>query len=241
YDIKQKKPALDLREGVFYNGLPNISIKVDKKFPDGETLKNIIIYSHEGNDGNKNVTVADSGKMYTILDERYLKFELYNGYNYEEGTAVDRQSTRGPKTKETLKRTSFDKNLQVYDLSSFNLTRTEKKWFESNRIMRNISQLDADIDSIQRHVMEQKLQYYLNKPSQFAYAYRKNIIAIPDDVRQFRDMRDSINNAKYEQNAEEAKKKSAKTKSGVKEKAGVKESKVNKSSDKRPKKTQATK
>ncbi|HNC31391.1 MAG TPA: LptF/LptG family permease, partial [Cyclobacteriaceae bacterium] len=35
YDIKQKKPALDLREGAFYNGIPDMSIKVNKKFPDG--------------------------------------------------------------------------------------------------------------------------------------------------------------------------------------------------------------
>ncbi len=41
FDIKQKKPALDLREGTFFNGIPEISIKVDKKFPDGITLKKI--------------------------------------------------------------------------------------------------------------------------------------------------------------------------------------------------------
>jgi len=43
YDIKQKKPALDLREGEFYNGIPDISIKVAKKFKDGVTLKDVTI------------------------------------------------------------------------------------------------------------------------------------------------------------------------------------------------------
>src|SRR6187402_3179478 len=33
YDIKQKKPALDLREGSFYQGIPDMSIKVNKKYP----------------------------------------------------------------------------------------------------------------------------------------------------------------------------------------------------------------
>src|SRR5688572_16818705 len=69
YDIKQKKPALDLREGAFYNGLPDVSIKVNEKFPDGITLKDIIVYDHRKNDGNKEVTVADSGRMSTILNE----------------------------------------------------------------------------------------------------------------------------------------------------------------------------
>ena len=65
YDIKQKKPALDIRAGSFYNGIPDISIKVNKKFNDGITLKEVIIYDHRGRVGNKQVIVADSGKMYT--------------------------------------------------------------------------------------------------------------------------------------------------------------------------------
>src|SRR5690606_27310565 len=103
YDIKQKKPALDLREGAFYNGLPDISIKVNKKFPDGITLKDIIVYDHRKNDGNKEVTIADSGRMSTILDERYIKFELFNGYNYSEGANSEREMAGQKNTKkETL-------------------------------------------------------------------------------------------------------------------------------------------
>src|SRR5690606_35974571 len=55
WDIRQKKPALDLGEGTFYYGNRDISIKVGKKFEDGETLKDIIIYDHRDTDGNKNV------------------------------------------------------------------------------------------------------------------------------------------------------------------------------------------
>ncbi|MFZ9504461.1 MAG: LptF/LptG family permease, partial [Cyclobacteriaceae bacterium] len=43
YDIKQKKPSLDLKEGAFYGAIPEVNIKVEKKFPDGETLKGVII------------------------------------------------------------------------------------------------------------------------------------------------------------------------------------------------------
>src|SRR5690349_12089399 len=106
YDIKQKKPALDLREGAFYNGIPDISIKVDKKYHnDQAALKGIVVYDHRKNDGNKEVTKADSGRMYTILNERYLKFELFNGYNYTEGASEEQEMT-GQKNKvnETLTR-----------------------------------------------------------------------------------------------------------------------------------------
>ena len=46
YDIKQKKPGLDIKQGSFYNGIPDISIKVNRKFKDDITLKGVTIYNH---------------------------------------------------------------------------------------------------------------------------------------------------------------------------------------------------
>ena len=31
YDVQQKRPELQIREGVFYNGIPNISLKIGRK------------------------------------------------------------------------------------------------------------------------------------------------------------------------------------------------------------------
>ena len=197
YDIKQKKPALDLREGAFYNGLPDVSIKVNKKFPDGITLKDIIVYDHRKNDGNKEVTVADSGKMSTILNERYLKFELFNGYNYTEGASNEREMTGQTNSKtESLTRSQFYKTQVVFDLSSFKLERTDKKWFETNRIMRNLGELDADIDSINREVLQQELNHFLYKPTYFTF-FNKDSVTMPEYLWSFKQKRDSINRYKY--------------------------------------------
>jgi lipopolysaccharide export system permease protein len=198
YDIKQKKPALDLREGAFYNGLPDISIKVSKKHPDGVTLKDIIVYDHRNNDGNKKVTVADSGRMTTILNERYLKFELFNGYDYTEGTGREAEMTGARRNSKasTLTRSKFYKTQVVFDLSSFKLSRTDKKWFETNRIMRNLSELDVDIDSINREVLQQELNHYLYKPTYFSY-FNKDTVTMPEYLWEFKQVRDSINRYKY--------------------------------------------
>ncbi|MCG8384751.1 MAG: LptF/LptG family permease, partial [Cytophagales bacterium] len=102
YDIKQKKPALDLKQGAFYNGIPDFSIKVNKKHKDGRTLEDIIIYDHRNQNGNKKVTLADSGAMYTILDDRFLKLELFNGHFYFENT-TDGKAAKKSKN-ETLSR-----------------------------------------------------------------------------------------------------------------------------------------
>ena len=47
YDIQKKKPAINIREGEFYNEIDGYSIKVGKK--DSETNKlcmDILIYDH---------------------------------------------------------------------------------------------------------------------------------------------------------------------------------------------------
>lgn len=199
YDIKQKKPALDLREGTFYNGIPDISIKVDKKFEDGETLKNIIIYDHRRNDGNKDVIVADSGRMYTILNERYLKLELFDGYNYTEGTAAesDMIGEKQNQLNETLSRSKFDKTQVVFDLSSFNLERTDKKWFQGNRIMRNLRELDTDLDSIDHEILKQRMVYFQNKLSYFRYFLKDDSVVFPPRVYRYKLWYDSMSMAKY--------------------------------------------
>src|SRR5690606_7978226 len=180
-------------------GIPDISIKVDKKFEDGETLKDIIIYDHRDSDGNKNVYVADSGRMYTILNEQYLKLELYNGYNYTEGISSESEMIGQKKNvrSETLSRSSFEKTFVVFDLSSFKLERTDKKWFQSNRIMRNMEELDMDLDSINREILKLRLAYYGNRLSYFRYFNKDDTVILPPEVYVYKRWSDSVTQAKY--------------------------------------------
>ncbi len=207
YDIKQKKPALDLREGTFYNGIPDISIKVNKKFEDGITVKDLILYDHRKNDGNKDVIIADSGKMYTILNERYLKLELFDGYKYTEGLSGDSEMIGQKKNakSETFSRSKFTKSQVVFDLSSFELERTDKKWFQGNRIMRNLNELDSDLDSIRKEVLKQRMAYYINRPAMFLYHARRDSVVMPPEVYEYKIWHDSVTRAKYIKDEEKRK------------------------------------
>ena len=191
YDIKQKKPALDLKEGAFISSIPDVSIKVNKKFPDGKTLKGVIIYDHRGKSGNKEVTNADSGKMSTILNEQYLKLELFNGYNYNEGSSVEKDMSGTAPTRETLSKTKFTKTQIIFDLSSFGMMRTDKKWFEGNRIMRNVAELRLDMDSVQRQIFEQRLGVYTVHENLFQF-HHKDTLPLPAELRVIKHRRDSI-------------------------------------------------
>ncbi len=194
YDIKQKKPALDLQEGTFYNGIPDISIKVNQKFPDGKSLKGVLIYDHRGRIGNKQVTSADSGRMYTILNDQYLKLELYNGYDYSEGADGTRVGPEGGNP-ESLRKTHFSKSEIVFDLSSFGLARTDKRWFQGNRIMRSVFQLDKDMDSLQTEINQTDLSRYKLQFSMFTFHRKGDTLEVPPALKSFQAYRDSVDDA----------------------------------------------
>ena len=118
YDVRQQKPALFIKEGVFYNGIDGYSIKVGKKDKDGETIRNVMIYDHSQNRGNVKLILAESGKMVMSDDERYLLVTLRNGSSYEE-----RESSRGKDTKPFM-RTEFEQQSIRFDLNSFRMIRT---------------------------------------------------------------------------------------------------------------------
>jgi lipopolysaccharide export system permease protein len=129
YDIKHTKPAMDIREGIFYTGLPDISIKVNKKFEkDPSALKDILLYDHQNE--KKEVYVADSGRMTTILNDHYLKFELFDGYQYKENWQKEALN------KDDLSQTKFSKIEMVVDLSSFDMSKTDARNFSSHRYMK---------------------------------------------------------------------------------------------------------
>ena len=193
YDIKQKKPALDLKEGAFTSSIPDISIKVAKKFPDAKTIKGVIIYDHRNKTGNKEVIVADSGRMYAILGEQYLKLELFNGYNYREGAGDQDMAQSG--NEETMSKTRFEKSVMVFDLSSFSLMRTDKRWFQGHRIMRNLKELDRDIDSLKYERNKQLLALMDVKESFFRYHRKSDSTILSPELLAAKKKRDSIVNA----------------------------------------------
>jgi lipopolysaccharide export system permease protein len=84
YDVRQQRPEVQITEGVFYNGLENYSIRVERKDPVSNLLYEIKIYDHSAHKGNIKVTIADSGQMKMTADRRYMVITLWNGYTYIE-------------------------------------------------------------------------------------------------------------------------------------------------------------
>ncbi|MCC9135262.1 LptF/LptG family permease [Pontibacter silvestris] len=145
WDIRQKKPAMNIKEGTFYNGLPGYSIKVNKKMNEGRSLVDVMIYDHSRGASNSRVILADSGEMYTQYNDTYLVLDLYDGVSY-----VDQGDGSFRSTNEQFVRQRFDESKIVFSLSSFDLSRTREEYFSENKMMKNINQLVVVTDSLRR-------------------------------------------------------------------------------------------
>jgi len=143
YDVREQKLALDIKPGIFYDGIDGYIIRVGKKEKDEKTVRDVMIYDHRDNKGDINVTVADSGKMELTPDGHYLVFFLYNGANYVE--LVDQ---RNYKTDYPQRRTNFSENFRKFSLMDFEMNRTNEDLFKSNYSMLNLKQLEEAEDSL---------------------------------------------------------------------------------------------
>ena len=191
YDIRMKSPALDIKEGVFYNGIPNYSIKVNQKL-DEVRLNDIIIYNHADGQGNINVILADSGRMEPFFNNNYMKLTLYNGVSYKES-----RSQRGISEKPVdFSRTIFSENQIVFDLASFQLNRTPEDLWSTNRSIKNIAQLKVGLDSMSSEINQIVYYNYLNTESSYPYFTRERKLTPPKEVTSRKERDDSIKIAK---------------------------------------------
>lgn len=172
YDVQQKRPELQIREGVFYNGIPNISLKIGSKDEKTNLLKGILIYNHKQARGNANVTYADSGYMKITDDQRYLVVTLFNGNNYEE--VLDSNNPSAYELK-PFRHTYFKKQQIIVEINNYKFDRTNESLFKSSERMQNIDQLVKSRDSldIQR---KYKVSMYLSGLLHTGYFRKANEI-----------------------------------------------------------------
>ena len=165
WDVRQQKLALDIREGVFYSGIPGYTIKVDKKTGEnGDHLHGVMIYDHTQKSGNSTVMLADSGLMSMRLNGGYLALQLFHGHSYiEQPDASDRAGA-------SFIRQGFDKNVVTFSMASFGLGRTKEELFSTNRMMLNIGQLHEATDSVQRRLHQEEQQVPRQMNAYYTYA-----------------------------------------------------------------------
>lgn len=164
YDIRQKKLAFNLDEGIFDNELNGYVIRAGRKAKDNKTIYDVMIYDHTGRMGNTKVTVAKKGLMELSPNQKQLVITLYNGYNYIEVT-----NERGYRQNHPFEEIKFKKQILSFDLSQLDLSHTNESLFKNHYSMLNIKQLDHAIDSLSRFVTTREIAFRQNALRNFGY------------------------------------------------------------------------
>ncbi len=150
YSVKKSRPEFDIKEKVFYDGLDDFSIKIEKKSKNGEMLYGIMIYDHRNKiEGNTNVTLADSGKLQFSKDNKYLKLTLYDGVKYDEDIGDDSRKSRRGKEQQ-FRKERFKKQVAMIPLQNMEFSRMEESKFAGYGKMKNLKQIETDTDSLEK-------------------------------------------------------------------------------------------
>ncbi len=152
WDIRQAKPTLSIKEGIYYDKLDGYNIKVGKKSKDGKTLKNVHIYDHTAGQGNTIQIYADSGKMTTSADTNYLQLQLLSGTRYEDIIKDEHYKSKHPLSMLTYK--ELDINV---DMSSFKMKQTKEELFKGHHEMLNVWQINSELDTFRNNIQSKHI------------------------------------------------------------------------------------
>ena len=81
--MKQKSPELEIPEGIFYDGIPNSNIYVQKKDLKTGKLYGIMIYRMTNSFEDAAIILADSGMLQSTAEKKHLLLTLWSGEWFE--------------------------------------------------------------------------------------------------------------------------------------------------------------
>jgi lipopolysaccharide export system permease protein len=148
WSVKQKKPELEIKEQVFYDGIEDFRIKISGKDPETGLMHDVMIYDHRDNrNPNSNVTLADSRKLQIAEDNGIMKLTLMDGVRFEENVQNERKRLDS-RAQQRFRKDIFKRQTALFEMEGHNLERSDEKLFSSNDRMKNLAQLSDGIDTL---------------------------------------------------------------------------------------------
>ena len=143
--MKQKNPELEIPEGVFYDGIPNSNIYVQKKDVKSGKFYGIMIYRMSNSYEDSEIILADSGMLQTTAEKQHLLLTLWNGEWFSNQAQEVGRDAAAPFRRETFleKKTLIDFN------GDFDMT--DAALFSGDARGKGLAKLYRDLDSLQQN------------------------------------------------------------------------------------------
>ncbi|SFW13703.1 lipopolysaccharide export system permease protein [Prevotellaceae bacterium HUN156] len=153
--MKQKNPEVEIPEGIFYDGIPNCNLYVQKKDMDRGVLYGIMIYRMNGGYEDAAVILADSGRIQATAEKKHLLLTLYSGEWFENM----RQSGMNVSANIPYRRETFSTKKILLDFDGgFNLA--EMGGISADARSKGLGRIIHDLDSIREFNDSVGHQYY---------------------------------------------------------------------------------
>ena len=182
FSLRQKSPELQIPVGEFYDEISGYNIYVRDKTPKGELL-NIMIYDYSSGFENAKVMVADTGRLSSSADKRFLILDLSQGESFENLNQKQQRATGTTKNIPYRRETFSHKRIIIDFATDFN--RYDESMLEDQHVSKNVSQLVHSIDSVQQ-VAQERSREQSKKLVQDRYFGREDRVAaeLPQTITQ---------------------------------------------------------
>ena len=164
--MKQKSPELEIPEGVFYDGIPNTNLYVQKKDMTTGMLYGLMIYRQSGSYEDQAIILADSGMIQSTAEKKHLLLTLWSGEWFENMKQQDMvTSAEVPYRRETFANKQilldFDGEFNLADASTLSGNAKAKG---SKQILHDLDSIRVANDSVGRRFYQEGRHYAMQQP-----------------------------------------------------------------------------
>lgn len=158
--MKQTSPVLEIPEGQFYNGIPNVNVYVQQKVPETGMLYDVTIYKTDRGFDRAQIVLADSGRLEMSADKLHLFLELWQGEQYE---SLQGQNALGlqQSAKNPFDHESFDYKKFIIDFDA-NFSLMDAEALRNMAETKNMQQIEESVDSMNLVMDSLGTTYYEN-------------------------------------------------------------------------------
>ena len=181
--IRQKSPELIIPEKIFCDAIQGKSIYVKEKDEKNKLMKGITIYDYTEGFNEISVIVADSGRILSSSDKKYLTLRLYNGISYG-NLKGNNNRARDANAAVQYMRQSFDLMEMLIEFDGTFEMRSDAM-YKDRHIGKNLASLQQSIDSMTVRIdsikeRESKALYNLSYKRSFKNFESQENLTMPD-------------------------------------------------------------
>lgn len=153
--MKQKSPELEIPEGIFYNGIPQCNLYVEKKNLETGKLYGVMIYRMTDSFEDAAIILADSAMLQSTEEKKHLVLTLWSGEWFEN---MRSQELAGSASVPYRRETFFHKTIVIDFDGDFNMM--DAGAFSNNAKTKGIGQISRDLDSLNQVYDSIGIAYY---------------------------------------------------------------------------------